>query len=71
MAHCEYFVIKRSGQWWLTINGARRGPFVSRQAAVDAGIHAAKLDFKEEKSARVSVEEPDGVVPVIYDSAMG
>jgi hypothetical protein len=68
MAHCEYIIVNRSGAWWLTIDGARRGPYVSKEIAIRAGIHAAKLDFREGKSARVSVEEPGEGVPVVYET---
>ncbi len=67
----EYLVLKRSGQWWLTLDGTRTGPFVSEKSAVDAAIARAKMDFKGGRQARVSVDEPDDGIPVVYDSSKG
>ena len=52
----DYIVMRRSGQWWMTFDGDRRGPFVSQQVAVASAIHAAKLDFRIGQSARVSID---------------
>ncbi len=69
MPNREYLVLRRSAQWWVTIDGERSGPFVSEKAAVDAAISRAKLDFRAGQTARVSVDEPEDGVPVVYDSS--
>jgi len=64
----EYLVMKRTGHWWVTLEGARRGPYVSRQVAIDSAIHSAKLDFKAGNAARVSLDEPEDGVPVVFET---
>jgi hypothetical protein len=66
----HYIVMKRSEKWWLTLDGDRRGPYESQQVAVDSAIHAAKLDFRLGQPARVSVDEPDDGVPVVYETGL-
>jgi hypothetical protein len=67
----EYLVINRSGEWWITLDGDRRGPHASRQEAIASAILAAKLEARTGTPARVSVDEPDDGVPVVYDSEDG
>jgi hypothetical protein len=43
-------------------------PFVSEKVAVDAATVRAKRDLRTGTAARVSVDEPDDGVPVVYDS---
>lgn len=71
MPNREYLVMRPSGQWWVTLDGDRSGPFVSEKSAVDAAIGRAKVDFKGGQVARVSVDEPDDGVPVVYESTQG
>lgn len=68
MAQREYLVIRRAGQWWVSLEGDRRGPHASRQEAVDSAILGAKLDSRTGASARVSVDDPEDGFPVVYDS---
>ena len=71
MPNREYLVMRRSGQWWVTLDGERTGPFVSEKSALDAAIGRAKVDFKGGQPARVSVDEPEDGVPIVYDSSQG
>jgi hypothetical protein len=65
----EYLVLFRATQWWVTLDGSRLGPYLSKSVAVDAAIGLAELDFRVGTLARVSVDEPDDGVPVVYDSS--
>lgn len=69
MPNVEYLVMRRSAEWWVVRDGERSGPYVSEKVAVDAAIARAKMDFKGGTPARVSVDEPDDGVPVVYDSS--
>ena len=69
MAHSEYLIIRRSGQWWVTRDGERTGPFVSENVAVETAVYRARLDFKAGTTARVSVDEPGDGIPVVYETA--
>jgi hypothetical protein len=69
MAHSEYLIIRRSGQWWVTLDGERTGPFGSQNVAVDAAVYRARLDFKAGNTARVSVDEPGDGIPVVFETA--
>lgn len=64
----EYLVLRRSDQWWITIDGTRLGPYVAEKVAVAAAIALAKLDFKSGTHARVSVDNAADGVPVVYDT---
>jgi hypothetical protein len=63
----EYLVVQRSGQWWVMLDGARQGPYPSRRIAIDSAVSLAKTDFKASKTARVSVDDGEGM-DVLYDS---
>lgn len=67
MTNAEYLVIERQNQWWVMLDGFRRGPFVSRQIAIDSAVSAAKIDFKSGRPARVSVQNGTDLVTA-YDS---
>lgn len=69
MLRKEYIVMLRIGQWWVVVDGARLGPYLSQQVAAAAAVRMAKLDFRTGRHARVSVDDPNDGVPVIYDSA--
>ena len=63
----EYLVMRRSAQWWVTLDGQRLGPHASQAVAVAAAIALAKLDARTGRAARVSVDD-SGQVPVVFDS---
>jgi hypothetical protein len=66
--HAEYVVIKRAGQWWVTMDGQRTGPHPSHDAAVGAAITSAKLYERSGNTARVSVDEPEDGLPTVYET---
>lgn len=41
MTHIQYFVIRDQGQWKISQNGARSGPYATQRDAVRAAVHAA------------------------------
>lgn len=63
----EYLVVDRQSQWWIMHDGFRRGPFISRQVAIDSAILAAKVDVRAGRQARVSVQDGREFATV-YDS---
>lgn len=67
MRQAEYLVVQRSEQWWTMLDGARFGPYPGRQIAIDRAISLAKVDFKAGKTARVSVDDGEGI-EVVYQS---
>lgn len=64
----EYLFVERSGTWQILVDGLLRGPFVSRQIAIDSAIVAVKIDFKVGKLGRVSVQYGEEIVTA-YDSS--
>lgn len=65
----EYIVRKRTAQWWVICEGEGFGPYISQKVAEDAATAMAKVDFTAGTPARVSVDEDEGAIRTIYDSA--
>lgn len=68
MARAEYVVMKRDGAWWVTLDGARTGPYKSEPDGIHAAVVAAKTIERTGHVARVSVDEPDDGIPVVYET---
>ena len=41
MAHTNYIVVRDQGQWKITLNGARYGPYATQRDAIRAAVDAA------------------------------
>jgi hypothetical protein len=67
-AHAEYIVIRRAGLWNYTIGGDQYGPFQNQNQAQDAAIREAKRSGRLGHPARVSVDELDHSLPIIFDT---
>lgn len=68
MSAVQYLVMRRSAQWWFLADGARLGPFPNQSEAQKAAITAARSKERTGDKARVSLDDPDDGVPVIYES---
>jgi hypothetical protein len=69
MVQLEYLVMKRRGQWWVTVEGGRTGPYQEKGRAVASAVALAQIDKHAGRKARVSVDEPDDGLPVVYETA--
>ena len=68
MQQLQYIVFRRAGLWWFTIDGDRFGPYQGRSSATDSAIGEAKHQARTGVPARVSIDEPDDGMPVVFDS---
>jgi hypothetical protein len=60
--------MQRNGQWWAYINGERRGPFPSKDGALQGAVAEAKIHELTGRKAEVSWDDPDDGTPTIYRS---
>lgn len=67
MRQAEYLVVQRSEQWWVMLDGTRFGPYLGRQIAIDRAVSLAKVDSKAGTTARVSVDDGEGI-EVVHQS---
>lgn len=68
MDQVEYIVLRQAGLWWFTVDGERYGPYYGRLSATDSAISEAKHKARIGVPAKVSVDEPDDGMPVVFDS---
>ena len=64
----QYVVIQRSGKWWFTVDGERRGPFELRKDAIDAAVGTARVKERAGRDGEVSWDDPDDGTPTVYKS---
>lgn len=66
MALAQYLVIKRGRAWWITLDGARTGPFEDRSSAIDAAVTAARIYERAGHDAEVAVQVPEEPITTVY-----
>lgn len=64
----QYMVVKRSGKWWILLNGYRQGPFDTPDEALRSAVTEAKIHERSGNSAEVSWDDPDDGTPTVYRS---
>ncbi|UXN75903.1 hypothetical protein N8D56_27315 (plasmid) [Devosia sp. A8/3-2] len=68
MSDDQYMVVKRSGKWWILIDGGRQGPFETHDAAIAWAVEQAKIEERRGASAQVSWDDPEDGFPTVYKS---
>ena len=68
MINDQYIAYERNDQWWVTIDGQRRGLFSSRDESIAHAVGAAKANERAGVRSEVSWDDPDDGVPTVYRS---
>jgi hypothetical protein len=66
MLTAKYFVIRRNGAWFVTIDGTQSQPYGTEAEAVAAAISTAQIEERAGTIAEVSVDEPEDGIPLVY-----
>jgi len=59
MARVQYVVVKHEGQWKITFNGKRYGPYSTQKLAIKAAVDAAHTTGSKGKDAQVLIQGED------------
>jgi hypothetical protein len=59
MAEVRYLVVKRNGEWKITVGSAQMGPYPDRIDAIDAAIEMADRDGRDGRDSQVLVRGED------------
>jgi len=67
-----YFIVLFAREkWWIDLNGASKGPFLTQDAAEHEAISFASGYARQGKRAEVRLAEPGKRTRVIWQSAEG
>jgi hypothetical protein len=59
MAEVRYLVVKRNGEWKITVGSVQMGPYRDRIDAIDAAIELADHDGRDGRDSQVLVRGED------------
>jgi hypothetical protein len=59
MAEVRYLVVKRNGEWKITLGSSQMGPYLDRVHAIDAAIDMADRDGRDGRESQVLVRGED------------
>lgn len=68
MTTAIFIVIYARNKWWVDLNGASRGPFLSRDSAEQEAISLAGAFAKDGRRAEVQVAEPGQKSHIVWQS---
>jgi hypothetical protein len=58
MAHTQYIVVRDQGQWKISLDGARYGPYATQRDAIRAAVDAAHEAGQKGVSSQVLLQDP-------------
>ena len=62
----QYVVVKRSGQWWISVDANRYGPYSKKDDALEAAVSHAKTRERSGRDGEVSWDDPNDGMPTVY-----